>query len=483
MPFAALMACLTLYSFGFGFEFMSPTERIGLAWTHLEYLGIAFIPAVLVLFGMDFASISLRHRRLLVALLLAPSLLTLFMQETTKLHRLFYVNPRLKVDGLIHSIAFDRGPFYIVHQIYLSGAMVVAVFLVSRLVLHSTGVRRMQAIIIDAGMLVAASGYALYIAGLTPHRLDLSPLFLAVAASLFAYALFRYRMLNFTPIAQARAFEAMAEGAIILDDESCLVDFNRAARGIFPQLSAERVGESMEKILTEEREIVALARSGERRTIEAFVTVQGATHCFDVTLSPVNRRRGRSLGKVIILNDTTRQFQLAQELKALAIHDPLTHLFSRRHFFDLAAVELERARRGRRPVAVIMLDLDHFKLINDSFGHQAGDLVLAETAARLRKALRASDVICRYGGEEFVLLLPETDLKAALGVADRLRTAIASGGIASGDTELRVTGSFGVSALSAEMTETIDELIRAADEALYRAKSEGRNRVEPSGPR
>jgi len=347
---------------------------------------------------------------------------------------------------------------------------------------RSSGVRRTQGIIIDAGLLVAVIGYALYMAGLTPHRLDFSPLFLALSGSLFAYGLFRYRMLNFTPIAHVRAFEAMGEGAIILDNENCLVDFNEAVHSIFPQLSNERLGESLERILAVESELVELVRSGERRRAELFITVEGVIRCYDVTLSPVSGRQGRRLGKVIILNDTTRQFQLAQELKELAIHDPLTHLFSRRHFFEVAATEMARARRGHRPAAVIMVDLDHFKKINDTLGHQAGDLVLVETAARFRKALRTSDVICRYGGEEFVLLLPETDAAAALGVAERLRTAIASRGIASEGAELQVTASFGVSALSAAMPESIDDLVRAADEALYRAKLAGRNRVELAGP-
>ena len=249
IPFAAMMACITLYSFGTGFEYMSATVRTALFWTHIEYLGISFIPPVLILFAMDFSSVSLPYRRLMIVLLLAPSLLTLILQETTQLHHLFYLNLRLRVDGPIHALAFDPGPFYVVDQVYLTGAMLAALFLVSRQVRRSSGVRRTQGIIVDAGLLVAVLGYALYLAGLTPHRLDLSPLFLAVTASLFAYGLFRYRMLNFTPIAHVRAFEAMGEGAIILDNENCLVDFNEAAHSIFPQLSNERLGESLERIL------------------------------------------------------------------------------------------------------------------------------------------------------------------------------------------------------------------------------------------
>ncbi len=454
LPFSALALCLTFYSFGTGFEYLSPTLRSALFWTHIQYLGISFIPLALALFGMFFSPIALRHRRLLTAFFLALSLLTLIVEETAGSHRLFY----------------------------LSAAMAFTLFLVVRRALRTAGVRQKQGMIVTAGLLVAILGYLLYISGLMPGRLDLNPLFLALSGLLFAYGLFRYHILSFTPIAHIRVFEAMHEGGIILDNEGCLVDFNDAARGIFPKLSNQWLGEPIEAVLPEESTLIGLARSEAQRSLELFVTLEGTTRCFDVTLSHVDSRRGRTLGKVIILNDTTRQFELARELKELAIRDPLTQLFTRRHFLELAAGEMERAKRSGRAVAAIMIDLDHFKAVNDTYGHPAGDRVLIEVAERIRRAIRTYDVLCRYGGEEFLLFLPETDLEAALVVAERMRRTIASGSIAiAGGAEVLPTASFGVSVLSGEAQESIDDLIHSADRALYRAKLAGRNRVALAG--
>jgi diguanylate cyclase (GGDEF)-like protein len=139
--------------------------------------------------------------------------------------------------------------------------------------------------------------------------------------------------------------------------------------------------------------------------------------------------------------------------------------------------ELKRAARSGEPVAVIMADLDHFKQINDRYGHAAGDEVLRQASARMRGVLRDHDGISRYGGEEFLVLLPRTDVDAALVIAERVRAAVASQPVAIGDQSLPVTLSMGL-ATTADHPAEVDPLIAAADAALYRAKAAGRNRVE-----
>jgi diguanylate cyclase (GGDEF)-like protein len=164
-----------------------------------------------------------------------------------------------------------------------------------------------------------------------------------------------------------------------------------------------------------------------------------------------------------------------QELRHLAMHDALTDVLSRRAFLDLAEREVARAQRTGGALAVLMMDLDHFKAVNDKHGHQAGDLVLAEFGRRVRDCLRAPDVFGRYGGEEFCALLPGTGHEEALAVAERIRSAVAArplGGIA--DT---VTVSIGLASASARAACGLDYLIGRADAALYAAKGLGRNRV------
>jgi diguanylate cyclase (GGDEF)-like protein len=167
---------------------------------------------------------------------------------------------------------------------------------------------------------------------------------------------------------------------------------------------------------------------------------------------------------------------LIGQLKQMAETDFLTGVLNRRSFYSAAERELSAARRYVRRLAVVMLDIDHFKAINDTHGHQVGDEVLKAVAATCRTACRDSDFLARYGGEEFVILLQETHAGEALEVAERLRTAIGRAPVVAGDLTVAVTASFGVATAGPE-TAGIDQLVRAADAALYRAKAAGRDRV------
>ncbi len=178
------------------------------------------------------------------------------------------------------------------------------------------------------------------------------------------------------------------------------------------------------------------------------------------------------------IESATRALHLAKTLaEQEARIDPLTGLYNRRAFMERASDELLRARRYNTPLALAMIDIDHFKLINDRFGHAVGDQVLVAFADTLEKSMRAVDVVARVGGEEFVLLMTETRIEEAIQVAERLRLEIAAASLTVGNQRLQWTASLGVAILDAEDLSVSSALVRA-DNALYRAKAAGRNRVE-----
>lgn len=167
-----------------------------------------------------------------------------------------------------------------------------------------------------------------------------------------------------------------------------------------------------------------------------------------------------------------------QKLAQLTKTDALTGVLNRGYLLRTARSELARARRYRTPLACVMLDLDHFKQVNDEHGHLVGDRVLEWVGEALLATVRAHDLVGRFGGEEFVLLLPSTELDGARELAERCRALLAERRIDTGNGGLSVTASFGVSAYPDLDATSVDDLLRAADEALYRAKQRGRNRVE-----
>jgi diguanylate cyclase (GGDEF)-like protein len=168
--------------------------------------------------------------------------------------------------------------------------------------------------------------------------------------------------------------------------------------------------------------------------------------------------------------------RLFQEVQSLALTDPLTGLQNRRSVFELGRVEFARAQRMQRTFCCMMLDLDHFKQINDQYGHLIGDQVLQEFAKRCKDSVREIDLVGRYGGEELIILMPETDRVTSLQVAERLRDSIACAPIRAFDKEIPVTVSIGV-ACQDENTTDLETLIARADQAMYIAKHKGRNRV------
>jgi len=166
-----------------------------------------------------------------------------------------------------------------------------------------------------------------------------------------------------------------------------------------------------------------------------------------------------------------------EEIYRLAIHDGLTGVPNRRYFDEFLEREVVRAVRYQRPLALAMLDVDHFKQVNDRFGHVAGDLTLRQIATCVTSSIRRHEVFARYGGEEFALLLPEADSEQAIAVCERIRARIDAHEFAFSGQSYDVTVSIGVASTSEGVDVSPAELVRAADAQLYRAKAAGRNRV------
>jgi len=172
-----------------------------------------------------------------------------------------------------------------------------------------------------------------------------------------------------------------------------------------------------------------------------------------------------------------RNAQLHTEVQRQAITDPLTELYNRRGFFEIGEHEIERAHRFNRPLVAMMVDVDHFKLINDEFGHAIGDQVLRQISSRIRNNVRKVDIVGRYGGDEFAILLPELDIFTAVNVADRLRGKFEEEPFQASGHSVTTTISVGVAKITPDIP-NLDALLIRADHALYRAKNTGRNRVE-----
>ena len=217
-------------------------------------------------------------------------------------------------------------------------------------------------------------------------------------------------------------------------------------------------------------------------------TADGSRYWGSALISPLHERPGTAVPGLhaaedddepsycLVIRDITDKREASEQLRMTQSCDHLTGIANRRTFFETAEIELMRWRRQPRPLSLLMLDADHFKVINDQYGHPAGDAVLRDLAATLTATFREVDVVARVGGEEFAVLLPSTAIEGALGVANRLLAALSARSVEFDGTRIAYTVSGGIAAMDNGVA-GLDALMKRADEALYAAKRAGRNRI------
>lgn len=287
----------------------------------------------------------------------------------------------------------------------------------------------------------------------------------------------------------------LAQDAILTTDEHLNITlFNPAAERLFGYAADQIVGRPVTLLIPERVRnshamyVTTFAGSSvSTRPMSDRGEVTGLTFDgreFPAEISIAKLQHPNGMLYTAVVRDISERKRVEQELRRMATTDPLTGLWNRRRFMELSEGELSRLRRYGRPVSVLMLDIDHFKAVNDTNGHAAGDEALCLLADLCRAELRETDHLGRLGGEEFAVLLPETGLDEAADVAERLRQRLAAGAfpLPCGVT-LRMTVSIGVASCAEDDT-TVDGALGRADRALYRAKNGGRNRVavEATGP-
>ncbi len=284
--------------------------------------------------------------------------------------------------------------------------------------------------------------------------------------------------------------ENCADAIVVVDADQTITYANKSAELMFGRSDDGFVGKPLhilipEQVRTKHRSLAISYRDGNEpaRFMEnRSVPIQGVRADgseFPVNISILKSGSGSNVMMVAIIRDVAEQKKLEEELERLANTDPLTGILNRRTFLSRAEEECDRARRYDRPMALAMIDIDHFKAVNDSFGHVTGDQAICHVANVISSGLRKPAVFCRWGGEEFALILTETDDQPALITAQRLRRSIQDTPLVpdtAGDPPIQLRVSIGVGDFNPGQ-ETLEELIDRVDQALYSAKRTGRNKV------
>ncbi|HEY3431338.1 MAG TPA: diguanylate cyclase [Rhodocyclaceae bacterium] len=277
---------------------------------------------------------------------------------------------------------------------------------------------------------------------------------------------------------------SMDDVVITLDTSSCIKTFHCPPKNFGFGTAESYIGCDYSQTLptplsTALQEVVPLLMADPSPISREFTldTPAQGKHHFNAIFSPLLNGSGWPTGFLCVARDITERKEMEQELARLATTDTLTGVANRRRFIDQAEIELRRFHRFNTPVALLMLDLDHFKQVNDTYGHAAGDAVLCHLSRLAETRLRGSDLFGRLGGEEFSILLPGTDLEGAADFAEQFRQCVASSPANTTSGDIPFSLSIGVSIFMPEDS-SVESVFARADEALYRAKNTGRNRVE-----
>lgn len=493
LPFALMMLAVALYALVAGMETAVVTIEHKLFWSTLEYVGSGSVAVLFLVFVFTFANryqwITLRT----VLLLLVVPTLNLLLVATNAQHRLVWVDvyPLAPGSNLMvyeHGVGF----FWIVTTIYLYvlfGIGVLVHLLISSPVIYR---RQVWLILIGASAPLLAAG--IYALGLSPPGLNLAPMSFVVSGVIYLAGLAQVGGLSLLPVAHDAVFERMRDGVVVVDRNERIADINPAARQLL-DIAADQplVGTPVAQLLASYQQ--RPTNSATATTTELYTA--GSTRIIEMQVSLLQTARNQPSGRLLVLRDVTlrRAYedelatanqqlqqklqqikQLQQRLQEDAIRDSLTGLYNRRYFTATLERELARADREGEELALILLDIDFFKSVNDTYGHSGGDQVLKAIGQLLQEHVRSSDVACRYGGEEFALALPGLGVVGALERAEQIRTACAALQVIYQSHVISVTMSGGVGVVP-QHGHTPDDLVRATDLALYRAKANGRNRV------
>ena len=278
--------------------------------------------------------------------------------------------------------------------------------------------------------------------------------------------------------------ESTADGLLVVDREGCMVSFNQQFLEMWriPEEIADARDDDaarrfvVDQLADPEAFLAGLEKLDQDEEAESFDTVELADGRVFERYSRPQKLDGEVVGRVWSFRDATDRHRFLDRLHKLADHDTITGLFNRRRFEEEVAREVAVARRRKQAGALILLDLDNFKDVNDAQGHACGDQVLREVASILQSRVRRTDTVGRLGGDEFAALLPETSAGEARSIADEVREALRAHRFAFGGPGIRVTTSVGV--VSIDGTETEGELLVSADMAMYAAKEAGRDQVQ-----
>ncbi len=485
-----------------GLEMAAQGPQCKVFWASMAWPGILAMPTFWAMFLWQYVNSVRQPLSLRTALGLAVvPLLIWLMALSNPWHGLFYgpgTAPLSDAPGA--PIRYQHGPLFYAAAVYLYLFMAFSIGVVLRAALVSYGVHRrhfMAFAVVTVFPWVANISYVVF--GWMLFGFDPTPFSFAFTLVAFAWLIVGVRLFDLLPVARHLLLDALLDPVLVVDAQLRVIEANPAALKL-SGLHGSWQGRPLADWPVLGADLQALLAAQPKAEQEQLLALANSARYFEVRIRAIERTTHRGtlvLGQMLYLRDVTQRHlselklaealavseerlriisDLHEQLREQALCDPLTGLYNRRYLDEFFARELALAQRERTPISLALIDLDHFKRLNDEYGHLEGDDVLKGVAQHLLENLRSSDALFRIGGEEFLLILPRADGQEARQRLDAICRSLAAHPMPTRGGARYVTLSAGL-ALWPEQGLALDELLQVADAALYQAKHEGRNRV------
>ena len=468
--FLLMQAMVIVFLFGYLLEVASAGAEEFYVGAKILYSGASFVVTFAFFFLADYCNINI-HKFIKVPMLLLPVAVTVILW-TVKFHHLIYWDFSYCASLAPH-LKFKPVPLYFLFHSYPIICMFLSLgILLYRVKTWGKQYRKQLSILLICLLipLMAESFYFITVIANVCH-IYLTPYSMALMSLCLYLGVVRFNIFEMISMATISAMDYIREGFVLVDDGNNYLFSNPAAAKMLPGIT---------KLLKGELVSSAKGWPAELKDVKAgsveFSSSDKVIKYFRASVSFVFTHSQILIAKIIIFGDATDSVMLMKKLESAAYIDALTGLYNRKHFFELAAVDIERALRLNQSVFTAMLDLDFFKRVNDTYGHPAGDLVLKKAGEIIRQTIRSYDLLGRYGGEEFTLMITNLDQKTARHLMERIRENMEHNITNYNGQEIIITCSIGLAKLLG--TETLEDSIKKADMALYAAKRAGRNQVK-----
>lgn len=469
-PILYLGLAICIYILGYAMELNASASANILFWNRIEYFGIPFVAALWLTTGLQYTGCFALHKKILIPAIYGIPIITFILRFTNDLHHFYFISvDYVELFGTLFLVK-QPGPWLFVQFAHSATMILVAMALLIYDSVKRADKQMGKLLLIIVASLIAVAGLCL--PKLQPFALplDYMALVLPITCMMFILVILRYDLLETKSIARSKAFDAGSDAVLLINRQNMVLDYNNSAKRLVEQLHIVLNNRSLKMIFGDMPNLLAALQKTEPAVVK--LQIDGADRYYEITTENIAVHNSLR-GWIKSIRDITERYRLDMELKKQATTDELSVLANRRAFMNTGREWVSRSELSGRTLYLLMMDLDHFKDINDQYGHLAGDFVIREFAQILESHFRANSLVARLGGEEFAVLLEglsDDELmrlqNSFLAMTERHRYSYL-------DSLLHVTVSIGTT--KKQPGQTLENMMGKADKALYQSKTRGRN--------